>query len=91
MKRIIVCCDGTRNADDTQSNDANVALLARAIYGSQQTDVLQIVLYLRGVGSGGLNLETWIEGRPVSASMTTYDRPISSSVKTIYRVMRSIC
>jgi len=62
MKRIIVCCDGTWNADDTQTNDTNVALLARAIYGSQQTDVLQIVLYLRGVGTTGLKLETWIEG-----------------------------
>jgi hypothetical protein len=62
MKRIIVCCDGTWNADDTQTNDTNVALLARAIYGSQQTDVLQIGLYLRGVGTTGLKLETWIEG-----------------------------
>jgi uncharacterized protein (DUF2235 family) len=63
MKRIIVCCDGTWNADDTQTNDTNVAILARAIHGSQQTDgILQIVLYLRGVGTTGLKLETWIEG-----------------------------
>jgi uncharacterized protein (DUF2235 family) len=34
MKRIIVCCDGTWNADDTQTNDTNVAILARAIHGS---------------------------------------------------------
>jgi uncharacterized protein (DUF2235 family) len=25
MKRIIVCCDGTWNADDSQTNDTNVA------------------------------------------------------------------
>jgi uncharacterized protein (DUF2235 family) len=63
MKRIIVCCDGTWNADDTQTNDTNVALLARAIHGSQQTGgVLQIVLYLRGVGTTGLKLDTVIEG-----------------------------
>jgi uncharacterized protein (DUF2235 family) len=63
MKRIIVCCDGTWNADDTQTDDTNVAILARAIHGSQQTGgVLQIVLYLRGVGTSGLKLETWIEG-----------------------------
>lgn len=63
MKRIIVCCDGTWNADDTQTNDTNVALMARSIHGSQQTGgILQIVLYLRGVGTTGLKLETWIEG-----------------------------
>lgn len=49
MKRIIVCCDGTWNADDTQTDDTNVAILARSIHGSQQTGgTLQIVLYLRG-------------------------------------------
>ncbi|MHC2627335.1 uncharacterized protein (DUF2235 family) [Bradyrhizobium huanghuaihaiense] len=37
MKRIIVCCDGTWNADDTQTDDTNVALLARSIHGPQQT------------------------------------------------------
>jgi uncharacterized protein (DUF2235 family) len=63
VKRIIVCCDGTWNNDDLQTDDTNVALLARAIHGSQQTDgIIQIVLYLRGVGSTGLKLETWIEG-----------------------------
>ena len=63
MKRIIVCCDGTWNSDDTQTDDTNVALLARSIHGSQQTGgTLQIVLYLRGVGTTGLKLESWIEG-----------------------------
>src|SRR5260221_10185281 len=63
MKRIIVCCDGTWNADDSQTNDTNVAILARAIHGSQETGgILHIVLYVRGVGTTGLKLETWIEG-----------------------------
>jgi uncharacterized protein (DUF2235 family) len=63
MKRIVVCCDGTWNNDDAQTNDTNVSLLARAIHGSQQTGgVFQIVLYLRGIGTTGLKLETWIEG-----------------------------
>jgi hypothetical protein len=63
MKRIIVCCDGTWNSDDTQTNDTNVALLARSVHGSQGTGgVLQIVLYLRGVGTTGLKIETLIEG-----------------------------
>ena len=63
MKRIVVCCDGTWNADDTQTDDTNVALIARSVHGSQQTGgVLQIVLYLRGVGTSGLKLESFIEG-----------------------------
>lgn len=63
MKRLIVCCDGTWDADDTQTNDTNVAILARSIHASQGTGgILQIVLYLRGVGTTGLKLETWIEG-----------------------------
>src|SRR6202000_2273535 len=63
MKRIIVCCDGTWNSDDTQTDDTNVAILARAIHGSQETGgILQIGPYLRGVGTTGLKLETLIEG-----------------------------
>lgn len=63
MKRIVVCCDGTWNNDDQQTNDTNVSLLARAVHGSQQTGgVLQIVLYVRGVGTTGLAIETLIAG-----------------------------
>ena len=40
-----------------------LSTLARAIHGSQETGgILQIVLYVRGVGTTGLKLETWIEG-----------------------------
>ncbi|WP_426424158.1 DUF2235 domain-containing protein [Bradyrhizobium genosp. A] len=63
MKRIVVCCDGTWNSDDTQTDDTNVALIARSVHGSQETGgILQIVLYLRGVGTSGLKLESFIEG-----------------------------
>ena len=63
MKRIVVCCDGTWNNDDLQTNDTNVSILARSIHASQQTGgILQIVLYLRGVGTTGLKLEILIEG-----------------------------
>jgi uncharacterized protein (DUF2235 family) len=63
VKRIIVCCDGTWNADDSQTDDTNVAIMARSIHGSQETGgIIQIVLYVRGVGTTGLKLETWIEG-----------------------------
>ena len=63
MKRLVVCCDGTWNNADLQTNDTNVARLARSIHGSQQTGgIIQIVLYLRGVGTTGLKVETWIAG-----------------------------
>lgn len=62
-KRLIVCCDGTWNNADFQTNDTNVARLARAIHGSQDTGgTIQVVLYLRGVGTAGLKIETWVEG-----------------------------
>jgi Uncharacterized alpha/beta hydrolase domain (DUF2235) len=55
MKRIVVCLDGTWNSDDTQTTDTNVSQIARAIHGSQEIGgILQIVLYLRGVGTTGL-------------------------------------
>jgi uncharacterized protein (DUF2235 family) len=62
MKRLVVCCDGTWNDADTQTIETNVSILARSVHASQNTDVQQIVLYLRGVGTSGLQLETWIEG-----------------------------
>jgi uncharacterized protein (DUF2235 family) len=63
MKRLVVCCDGTWNDTDNQSTDTNVFRIAKAIHGSQDTGgVLQVVLYLRGVGTSGLKAETWIEG-----------------------------
>lgn len=62
-KRLVICCDGTWNNADLQTDETNVARLARAVHGSQQTGgVFQIVLYIRGVGTAGLKLETWIEG-----------------------------
>jgi uncharacterized protein (DUF2235 family) len=63
MKRLVVCSDGTWNTTDKQSTDTNVFRIAKAIHASHETDgVLQIVLYLRGVGTSGLTAETWIEG-----------------------------
>ena len=63
MKRIIVCCDGTWNDADTQTAETNVALMARSIHAYQDTGgVLQVVLYLRGVGTTGLHFETVFDG-----------------------------
>lgn len=64
MKRIVVCCDGTWNNDDLQTEDTNVAQIARSIHGSVNTGgaTFQIVLYLRGVGTSGLKLETFVVG-----------------------------
>ena len=63
MKRIIVCCDGTWNDADTQTAETNVALMARSIHAYQDTGgVLQVVLYLRGIGTTGLHFETVFDG-----------------------------
>ena len=62
MKRLIVCCDGTWNDADHQSEDTNVFRMARAIHATQETDALQIALYLRGVGTSGLGIEKLVEG-----------------------------
>jgi uncharacterized protein (DUF2235 family) len=62
VKRVIVCCDGTWNDTDRQSEDTNVFRMARAIHATQETDALQITLYLRGVGTSGLRIERLIEG-----------------------------
>jgi uncharacterized protein (DUF2235 family) len=63
VKTLVVCCDGTWNDTDNQSTDTNVFRIARSIHASQGTGgVLQIVLYLRGVGTSGLKIETIVEG-----------------------------
>jgi uncharacterized protein (DUF2235 family) len=62
VKRVIVCCDGTWNDTDRQSEDTNVFRMARAIHATQETDALQITLYLRGVGTSGLRIERLLEG-----------------------------
>jgi uncharacterized protein (DUF2235 family) len=53
-KRLVVCFDGTWNAADNGGEETNVVKLSRAIPGSASDGTLQIVLYLRGVGTGGL-------------------------------------
>jgi uncharacterized protein (DUF2235 family) len=63
VKRLVVSCDGTWNDTDNQSTDTNVFRIARSIHASQGTGgILQIVLYLRGVGTSGLKIETIVEG-----------------------------
>ena len=54
-KRLIVCFDGTWNAADSARAETNVVKLARAIPARDPAGVLQIVLYLRGVGTGSLH------------------------------------
>src|ERR1700761_2433380 len=63
MKRLVICCDGTWNNADSRSPETNVALLARSVHATQDTGgTMQIVLYLRGVGTSGLQTEVLIEG-----------------------------
>lgn len=53
-KRLVVCFDGTWNAADSERAETNVVKLARAIPVRAPNGELQLVLYLRGVGTGGL-------------------------------------
>ena len=62
QKRLVVCFDGTWNNADTSGDAAtNVERLARSVRGSSG-DLPQIVLYLRGVGSTGSELQRLIAG-----------------------------
>ncbi|HEX2017667.1 MAG TPA: DUF2235 domain-containing protein [Aurantimonas sp.] len=67
-KRLVVCFDGTwNNADDIDEGDesgksaTNVQRIARAVRGNSG-DIQQIVLYLRGVGSTGSQVERLLAG-----------------------------
>jgi uncharacterized protein (DUF2235 family) len=63
MKRLVICFDGTWNSADAERADTNVALLARAIHATVGTGgIPQSVLYLRGVGTAGLQAEIIFEG-----------------------------
>ncbi|MET1028054.1 MAG: DUF2235 domain-containing protein [Dongiaceae bacterium] len=63
MRRLVICFDGTWNNADSDKADTNVALIARAIHATQETGgVQQSVLYLRGVGATGLEVQRIVEG-----------------------------
>ncbi len=62
-KRLVVCFDGTWNNADSIGTETNVARLARSIHATTNTGgVLQCVLYLRGVGTSGLDITQKIDG-----------------------------
>jgi uncharacterized protein (DUF2235 family) len=62
-KRLVVCFDGTWNAVDSERDETNVALLARAVRANSGDDgVPQLCLYLRGVGTSGSKLERLVAG-----------------------------
>jgi uncharacterized protein (DUF2235 family) len=54
QKRLVVCFDGTWNAADSERAETNVVKLARAIPVRDPAGILQLVLYLRGVGTGSM-------------------------------------
>ena len=61
-KRLVVCFDGTwNNADESDRSATNVQRIARAVRGNSG-DMQQIVLYLRGVGSTGTQIERLLAG-----------------------------
>lgn len=62
-KRLVICFDGTWNDADNMGANTNVALLSRAIHATTHTGgVLQSVLYLRGVGTTGLDVTQKFDG-----------------------------
>jgi len=63
MRRLVLCFDGTWNSADSAKADTNVVRMARAIHATQGTGgVQQSVLYLRGIGSSGLDIERIVDG-----------------------------
>jgi uncharacterized protein (DUF2235 family) len=62
-KRLVVFCDGTWNDASTGLDFTNVAILSRAVRATTGTGgVLQVVLYLRGVGTAGLDITQTVDG-----------------------------
>jgi len=66
MKRLIVCCDGTWNDEDSAASFTNVVRMARAIRPqddvSSGQSIPQIVYYHSGVGTGGDEVEKVLSG-----------------------------
>jgi uncharacterized protein (DUF2235 family) len=62
MKRLIVCFDGTWNNADNPGAETNVSRLSRSIRSDDERGVVQSVLYLRGVGTTGLDTTKFIAG-----------------------------
>lgn len=50
-KKLIVCCDGTWNDDDSADGQTNVAKLRRLLQNSFVEEVNQLVFYVSGVGT----------------------------------------
>ncbi len=62
-KRLVVCFDGTWNSADSGGAETNVARIARSIHANKNTEGMpQIVLYLRGIGAAGLQVQRLVEG-----------------------------
>lgn len=63
MKRLVIAFDGTWDSADSCNAETNVAILTRAIHATRHTDgILQVTLYLRGVGTTGLQADRLFDG-----------------------------
>ena len=51
LKKLIVCCDGTWNDDDSADGQTNVAKLRRVLQNRFVEEVDQLVFYVSGVGT----------------------------------------
>jgi uncharacterized protein (DUF2235 family) len=51
MKRIVILCDGTWNRADSET-PTNVVRLAQAMRGTDEAGIVQVPIYVQGVGTG---------------------------------------
>ncbi|KAI0889563.1 uncharacterized protein GGS22DRAFT_148610 [Annulohypoxylon maeteangense] len=61
-KKIIICCDGTWNSENSNEQRSNVSEISRCIMPYDQDGVPQIVFYQPGVGTGTSKLGNVWEG-----------------------------
>ena len=75
MKRIIVCCDGTWNEpeklDPKESIATNVLNMSRAILPKASNGTIQVIEYVRGIGTGNYfdHLLGGISGKGISSNI----------------------
>ncbi|TVQ10620.1 MAG: DUF2235 domain-containing protein [Balneolaceae bacterium] len=66
MKRIVICCDGTWNAPDTEIDGlpvkTNVVKIANAVLPADERGTKQMMFYDKGVGTRGGRIRRMIDG-----------------------------
>lgn len=67
MKRIVILCDGTWNRSDSET-PTNVVRFAQSMQGTSATGIVQVPIYVQGVGTGrgptklSRKIDSWLGG-----------------------------